>query len=577
MRAILTIILIYTSFFTQAQDFVWAKGIDGSGWPSVSSLAVDNLSNIYITGNFHGSVDFNPGFGDSTITSNGQSDAYVLKLDEDGEFIWVRTLRLSDSQYAGMDSEVITIDAENNIYYGGWFIGRFYFDSGLGVDSLLSDNSVAQITGSHDGFIHKLNANGDHEWITSIGGGGHDWLYGLSTDLDGNVYSTGYFQNTVDFDPSLDTAHLTSEGLSSAYINKLNADGEFIWAKSFAAGVDALSTGRSIKVAESGSISVLGDFVDTVDFDPGAGVLNLIGPGTIANGDNISFVASLNANGDLNWVKDFDQFLFYEGTFVTIDGLGNTICTGYFEESIDLDPGSGVVNMTSNGGKDVFILKLDPSGEFIWSKSIGGSLFDEPTSIAVDHDDAIYISGNFRETVDFDPGLSVNELTSTNLESSDAFVLKLNSNGDFVWARSVGGNNSITRAVAIDADIFGNVFTAGSFSDTVDFNPGPGTDYLFPTPDPYWEAYVQKLNQNVTSIDDKLVTSPTIYPNPNSGICHINTTGSATVFDSMGRKVLFTTEKTAPIKVDMTSLNSGMYIIQVINDMGVISERVVKQ
>jgi hypothetical protein len=351
---------------------------------------------------FRDSVDFNPGLGDSTITAFGEADVYVLKLDADGEFVWVRTLKGSGNSY-GLS---VAVDAESNIYCGGYFTGVVYFNSATGIDSLSSHLS------SIDGFIQKLDENGNSLWIKNIGGEGMDWLHGIDVDSAGNVYSTGYFQGTVDFDPGLNTTNLSSDGLLTSYISKLNMNGEFVWARTFASNIGGHSNGSSVKVTESGNVLVLGDFTDTVDFDPGPGVQNLIATVPNPGFDNDSYVASLDASGNLNWVNGFDQFLFYQGSFITADKFDNIICTGYFEETLDFDPGSGVMNMTSDGNRDVFILKLNSNGEYLWSKRFGSTQLDEPTSVTVDDEDNIYTTGAFKGIVDFDPGPAIYELTN---------------------------------------------------------------------------------------------------------------------------------------------------------------------
>ena len=139
-----------------------------------------------------------------------------------------------------------------------------------------------------------------------------------------------------------------------------------------------------------------------------------------------------------------------EGTAVALDSLDNVYITGFFSRMADFDPGPGTHNLMSNGYQDIFVSKLDSSGNFMWATQFGGDYsrgfgFD----IAVDGLGNVYTVGGFRGTVDFDPGSGTYNLTSVG--DSDIFVSKLDSEGDFIWASQMGGSN-----VGINGDIATN-------------------------------------------------------------------------------------------------------------------------
>ena len=112
---------------------------------------------------------------------------------------------------------------------------------------------------------------------------------------------------------------------------------------------------------------------------------------------------------------------------------------GSFQGTADFDPGAGTFNLTSAGDYDIFISKLDSSGNFVWAKSLGGTGYDVSYGIALDSGGNVYTTGSFSGTVDFDPGAGTFNLTSAG--TGDIFVSKLDSNGNFVWARSLGGTS----------------------------------------------------------------------------------------------------------------------------------------
>ncbi|MBL8812686.1 MAG: hypothetical protein JNM43_21150 [Planctomycetaceae bacterium] len=126
------------------------------------------------------------------------------------------------------------------------------------------------------------------------------------------------------------------------------------------------------------------------------------------------------------------------GQAIATDASGNVYTTGAFEGTVDFDPGSGTANLTSSGGPDIFVCKLDSAGNFVWAKRMGGTFDERSKGIAVDRSGNVLTIGFFFGTADFDPGNGTTVLTSAG--ASDVFVSKLDSTGNFVWAKRWGGN-----------------------------------------------------------------------------------------------------------------------------------------
>lgn len=161
------------------------------------------------------------------------------------------------------------------------------------------------------------------------------------------------------------------------------------------------------------------------------------------------------------------------GYCITSDEFGNVYAAGVFGSTTDFDPSAGVSNLTSNGGLDVYLVKTNPQGEFMWAKNFGGSNDDIPSEIVISQTGNVYLTGIFAGTADFNPDVAVSNLTAVGL--SDVFVLKVNSDGQFAWAKSVGSTNN-DEGNGIDIDDFNeSVFVIGSFSGTIDLDPGAGT------------------------------------------------------------------------------------------------------
>ncbi len=328
-----------------------------------------------------------------------------------------------------------------------------------------------------------VNAQVNLQWVKNIGGTSSDLSSSTTVDAAGNVYVTGTFYGTADFDPGTGVANLTAVDLGDIFVAKYDNNGNYVWAKRMGGNGNDMS--NSIAVDAAGNVYTTGFFATTVDFDPGAGVVNLT-----SGGWTDIFVSKLDNNGNYVWAKSMtgtgakDDY----GYSITLDAAGNVYTTGYFENTVDFDPGAGVANLTSTGGTDIFVSKLDNNGNYVWAKNIGGTNNDLSNSVALDATGNVYITGYFQGTVDFDPGLGTADLTPDS--GSNIFVSKLDNNGNYVWAKALGGN----RGYAIAVDAAGNIYTTGIFSGTRDFDPGSGVANL--TSAGIYDIFVSKLDNN---------------------------------------------------------------------------------
>lgn len=387
-------------------NFLWVKQIGGSSIDRGRSIALDATGNVYATGYFTDTVDFNPGSGvDFLISSQSSYDVFVLKLDASGNYQWAK-------QMSGSGDELgtsIAIDASANLYVTGWFTDTVDFNPGPGVSYLASK-------GWEDSFILKLDSSGNFLWVNQLGGSNNTWAASIKVDDFGNVYSTGSFIDSVDFDPGPGVSYLASSGTVDIFILKWDANGNFLWAKHMGGG--DFARGSALSIDDSGQVYTTGHFKGTIDFDPGNGATSLS-----SNGGGDIFIQKLDANGDFLWVKKIGGSKDDAGNSIAIDVLGGIYITGTFESTVDFDPGSGVSNLISNGGVDIFIQKLDASGNSLWVEQMGGTDYEDGIAIKLDASGNVYTTGSFGGTVDFDPSSGVNNLTSKG--SNDIYLQKL--------------------------------------------------------------------------------------------------------------------------------------------------------
>lgn len=338
-------------------------------------------------------------------------------------------------------------------------------------------------TYAQPGFVWAKQIGGTSPYV-NIGGS-------ITTDRNGNVYTTGCFGGTTDFDPGPGVYNLTAAGWYDIFVSKMDSSGNFIWAKSMGGPASDFDIGYAIAVDSSGSVYTTGIFNGIADFDPGTGVYDLT-----ANSTSTLFISKLDPSGNFVWAVHFPSTPSCTGTYcstagygIAIDKSNNVITTGYFYGTVDFDPGIGTYNLNSADGL-VFIYKLNSAGNFVWAKQIDGENGFE-NSIAVDLQGNIYTTGCYDGSMaDFDPGTGVYNLTSSGF--TDIYVNKLDSNGNFIWAKSMGGSYYDSgNSIAVDNNY--NVYVAGHFHLTADFDPGINTFTMSAGPQ-YADAFVCKLN-----------------------------------------------------------------------------------
>lgn len=449
------VFILHNNFYAQDYKFEWAVGMRDSVGASTShgaegkSIGMDAAKNVYTVGSYSGSVGFVPTPGLSFPSSNS---TYIYKQDSSGNDVWLKTL--------GISVRDLSVDSLGNTYICGFFTGTEDFDPGSGVVNSTSN-------GGYDAFVLKLDSNGDFVWVKTFGGTSSDDAKSIAIDNVGNIYLTGYFQNTVDFDPGVGVYNITSVGGADIFIQKLDSNGNFIWVKSIGATNHEIS--RAITIDNLGNPIITGYFEDTVDFDPGAGVFNL----TSAGGDDV-FLLKLDINGNFVWARAIGGTGLSRGESVSCDKNNNIFITGYFDGTVDFDPGSGVTNITAQN-TDCFIEKLDDAGNYVWVKVLSGHL-NSSESIYVDDYSNVYTTGSFSGNIDFDPGPGTQSYISQG--NRDIFILKFDSIGNYLSVITYGRYNSNSYGRDIIVDQYENIYATGKYNKNVDFDHGPNTYIL---------------------------------------------------------------------------------------------------
>ena len=388
---------------------------------------------------------------------------------------------------SGDDGYKTLKDASGNVYIMGSFRETVDFDPGPGVYNMTS-------VGQGDIFISKFDASGNFLWVKTIGSNSDDEARSMNIDNNGNLYLTGSFSGTVDFDPGSAIYNLTNTSVDyNAYVLKLDSSGNFVWAKKIV--VADASIGFKVIVSVTGNVFIGGTFTGTGDFDPGISVFTMSSPST--NQD--VFITKLDNSGNFIWAKQFTGNSGKGCYSLGLDQFENIYVAGYFLGTVDFDPGPGVYNLKTinpNFNSDAYVCKLDLNGNFIYAKQFSG-LSDAVVAfeLAVDQTGSVFVTGYFSGVADFESGPGTYFLTTGLL--TNAFVLKLDNSGNLAWAKAfnnLSGTNPSSAGVSISLDNLGNVYTSGHFSGGIDFDPS-GSLYVLNSVASV-NTYISKLSPN---------------------------------------------------------------------------------
>jgi hypothetical protein len=487
----------------QWQWAVKAGGIDGD---EGQSIAIDGNGNQYIIGCF----DEIATFGNHTLTTGGGKDIFVAKLDSSGNWLWAIQAGGTDRDY-GID---ITLDGQGN----AWVTGHFEGTASFGSHTLTAN-------GEYDVFAAKLDSSGNWLWAVQAGGPDFDYGTGIALDGAGNAYLSGYFYGTATFGSQ---SLVASGGESDAdiFVAKLDPDGNWLWAVT--AGGTEDDAGFRIAVDGSGNACLVGMFKNTATF--GSQTLT-------ASGDFDVFVAKLDPSGNWLWAAGAGGIHPDSGYGTALEDSGVVYVTGLFMGTATF--GSHTLTASADDtNTDIFVARLDPSGNWLWAARAGGTDHDAGFNIVTDGSGNAWVTGVFSRTATF----GSHSLTAGGYY--DVFVAKLNPSGNWLWAARAGGtefDDSYGYGIALDGS--DNACVTGYFNGTANF----GSHSLITNG--HRDIFVARI-ENITPVEDDLAPQVVArlhnaYPNPldRGGSALIKTqipehsTGTLSIFNLRGQIV----------------------------------------
>lgn len=461
-----------------------------------TNTKIDNLGNVYLCGYFMGTIDVDPSSSVYNLISNGQQDIFLIKYDSQNNLLWANSIGGAGNDVAyGLDVN------SSGVYVSGYFSGtNVDFDNSINT-SLLSSN------GSEDCFIAKFDLSGNYVFAKSFGGIGKDIVTDLVVSLDGSVNIIGVYSSNIDIDPDINVFNIVCEGLTDVFFAKFNQNGLFDTGFTF--GGTGSENAYKLQIDNSNDVFITGSFSSTLcDFDPTNSVFQIS-----SNGQADIYLSKYSNAGLLLWVNTIGGSNDDFGRSIALDSLNSIfILADFTDDTVDVLPGVGIVNVLNRGGTDFLLCKYNrQTGSLIWGAGIGGSGFDTGTDIKVKGDSNIVVCGAFSGTnVNFDPS-GFSTLTS---QGVDVFQAEYSANGSLISVFNVGGNSGeVPNAICL-GDV-NEIYMCGKFySSPSDFDPSVNnTNTLCQgNHDSFLAKYsVISLDFKQISIDEKLIFQ---YPNP---------------------------------------------------------------
>jgi hypothetical protein len=557
MKKIILFLIIGSQFvLAQAPNWGWVKKSTGAINEGFACVTTDSNGNVFAGGSI---ISDTADFGLGPITNNGYADFVLVKYDASGTPLWMKN-------GGALGNDIVynmTTDASGNLY------AMVSFQSPSVTFGSYTINNTATVPFldvllTYDVALVKYDPNGTVLWAKKIGGLKTENSTSVTCDASGTVYVTTFSgsQTLTVGDASVST---TPNNLIGSVLAKIDPQGNTLWIKRF--GNDTVYDNFNLTAPVfdvSGNLYVSGRFTsETLTIDTT----------TYTNstpGAQDAFIVKLDPSGTILGQKAFQGSV--EETFGVIRNIQNEL---FVQFSVVLFPSTSSstysyegVNYTTTSNK-MGLMKLDTDlhlTSFIYNSDISGISVTDGTSL--------YIAGVFSTTTKtFGTTTITNSNSSTVNPSNDIFVAKMNTSGQYLWAKAAGGlNYEDLLGLAIDST--GNLFVAGYF------NSSPfvlGSTSITNSSQPeYVDAFVAKLNSTSLSNTDFEKQEIVVYPNPTKNTVTVKTNKAIkkiTITDVNGRMLDIQFETT----VDLTHLVPGIYFLTIETENRISSKKIIKE
>lgn len=406
----------------------WLKSGVGPNPDDATTISISPYGDVFVGGTYSDSISFDT----EQLKAYGNYDVFLARYASNGKIALANT-------YGGLDvdecNSIIT-DNKGNIYVSGAFVDQML----IGDTTLYSIDEAA----SADIFVAKFDRMGAFMWAKVFGSANFDESgpY-LAADSTGNIYLTGIFGRTAQFD----TKTIVADGLSDMFICKLNSAGTTQWVKKI--GGIKNDKGLGIAINKDGTrIYCVGTFEGVVRFDA-TDVASF-------NDKADFFVIGYDNTGVIKWWHRIGTPNVDAGIACAIDKKDNLVVTGSFKGAMSFIDDAAPINSNGENYTDIFLCKYNPLGGYLWQKKYGGINEDHANAVAVDKNNNIYVCGFFDTETVFDENVIEAE------GGRDGVMIKVSEAGEYDWlVQAMGPYDEEFHAVALDAS--NNPYVCGVF------------------------------------------------------------------------------------------------------------------
>lgn len=542
----LLFIQLYQPIQAQTLGWAWADGAGGSEYDSSNGIATDADGNLFIVGSYLSNTIT---FGNITLTNQGSSDIFIVKYNADGNVAWANSMGGAYSDYGlGM-----TTDNDGNVLITGEFSSpTVAFD-----DVILTNQSGSNY--KSDYFLAKYDTDGNVLWAKSSGGNERDYGLDVATDATGNVYVTGMYRSDEIVFGS--TTFHTDEN-QNFFLAKYDTDGNVLWARTGEGQSD--DNGEAVTVDSSGNVTMVGS-----TYSP---TLTINGNVLTNHGMQDMFIVSYTPDGTYRWAVIEGGTTTETAYGITSDSFDNVYVFSHFES-----PSITVANNTYNvqGFRNILLVKYATTGDYIWAKSPNGTGWEDAQDIAIDTDNNLYLIGFYNA-----PTFSMDDETINNTainNTQDIYMAKLDNDGNTLWMKTAGGASD-DYGIRIIPAVDGSIYITASFTGS---NVNFGTTSL--TSEGDWDVVTAKLSEVVSSLENDLSQTISIYPNPISRSTQLKTTtnlnnATVTIENIMGKRVVELQHINGHIiPLNTNQLAAGCYSLTITNDNKTFIQKLIVQ
>ncbi len=502
------IFLLTIASHSQTPSLAWGKafgGVDGSNYSRTVRHAIDGAGNIYNIGIYRGTVDFNSGTAVSSVTAVGEFDVFVQKLDNDGNFLWVKTFG-SVNEERPID---IAVDNSEGVYFTMKFQGSIDVNPNSGTQTITASGID---TDTRDLVVVKLNSNGDYQNHSQITNCTYNFINAeIEVNNAGELFLVYNSEVQIVLIQQLNLGNLSV--ISEKEIANNSGSGQALI--------------NNVSFDNSDSMLLAGVFSQSLSMNPDQ-------PGTtISSVSNTfdSFVIKLTSSETYVFGQSFGTTSnFDEAISITSDDAGNVFVLGRFENAPDFNAGAETATLTSLGSTDVFVQKLSPTGAFVWVKQFGSALGEDAGTIRCDAQGNVVSTFYVSDDFDANPNAGTNNIALSMISS---VIVILDTDGGFVFADDISWADGTNQEVHVLIDDANSIYLAGSFSGA-SFDSDPSSNVVNIGSSTNRSSYNLKWSQCAAVVPTLSISANT------TEVCETTMVSFTTSFTNGGTTPLFT-------------------------------------